>query len=116
MRHLISGIDCAIAGAAIAVEAASPTPADFRNWRRFIAFPLCESTLCRRDRSGLNRRFFLAVTGERLTANLTKLLADAKRKNPGPQAPGAVISSLRTRSGARTRPDHEGVEGVFGHL
>ena len=31
MRHLISGIDCAIAGAATAVEAASPTPADFRN-------------------------------------------------------------------------------------
>src|SRR3954468_23861576 len=70
MRHLISGIDCAIAGAAIAVEAASPTPADFRNWRRFIAFPLCESTLCRRDRSGLKRRFLLAVTGERLAAIL----------------------------------------------
>src|SRR3954454_15084851 len=70
MRHLISGIDCAIAGAATAVEAASPTPADFRNWRRFIAFPLCESTLCRYDRSGFKRRFLLAVTDERLAAIL----------------------------------------------
>src|SRR5215831_14321126 len=35
MRHLIVGMDCAIAGAATAL-AASPTPAVLRNWRRFI--------------------------------------------------------------------------------
>src|SRR3954451_17744564 len=36
MRHLMLGIDCAIAGAATAVDAATPTPAAFRNSRRFI--------------------------------------------------------------------------------
>jgi hypothetical protein len=36
-RHLISGCDWAMAGAAIVV-AAAPTPAVTRNWRRFIRF------------------------------------------------------------------------------
>jgi hypothetical protein len=31
MRHLMVGVDCAIAGAATAVDAAKPTPAAFRN-------------------------------------------------------------------------------------
>ena len=31
MRHLMFGIDCAIAGAATAVDAARPTPAALRN-------------------------------------------------------------------------------------
>jgi hypothetical protein len=35
-RHLISGIDCAIAGAATAAEATAPRPVAFRNSRRFI--------------------------------------------------------------------------------
>jgi hypothetical protein len=34
-RHLNSGIDCAMAGAAI-VDVAIPTPAALRNSRRFI--------------------------------------------------------------------------------
>src|SRR5262245_6330568 len=38
-RHLNSGIDWAIAGAATP-DAARPTPAAFRNSRRFMAFPL----------------------------------------------------------------------------
>src|SRR6187401_1475366 len=38
MRHLISGADCAIAGAATAL-AATPRPAAFKNSRRFIPYP-----------------------------------------------------------------------------
>jgi hypothetical protein len=38
-RHFSSGIDCAMAGAATAVDAASPAPAVFRNSRRFMMFP-----------------------------------------------------------------------------
>jgi hypothetical protein len=45
-RHLISGMDCAMAGAATA-EPARPTPAAFRNSRRFMAFPLVLSSVRR---------------------------------------------------------------------
>jgi hypothetical protein len=38
-RHFSPGIDCAMAGAATAVDAASPAPAVFRNSRRFMMFP-----------------------------------------------------------------------------
>src|ERR1700726_1686542 len=38
-RHFSSGIDCAIAGAATAVAAASPAPAAFRNSRRVSPLP-----------------------------------------------------------------------------
>jgi hypothetical protein len=38
-RHFSSGIDCAMAGAATAVDAASPAPAVFRNSRRFMMLP-----------------------------------------------------------------------------
>src|SRR5262249_2505688 len=38
-RHFSSGIDCAIAGAAIAAEAASPVPAVLMNSRRFMMTP-----------------------------------------------------------------------------
>jgi hypothetical protein len=37
IRHLIVGIDCAIAGAATTVDAATPTPAAFKNSRRFMS-------------------------------------------------------------------------------
>jgi hypothetical protein len=37
-RHFISGMDCAIAGAA-KVLAARPTPADWMNVRRFMLLP-----------------------------------------------------------------------------
>jgi len=39
-RHFSSGIDCAMAGAATAVDAASPALAVFKNSRRFMTFPL----------------------------------------------------------------------------
>src|SRR3569623_1573623 len=39
MRHLMVGIDCAIAGAATAALAAVARPAVFRNSRRFIQTP-----------------------------------------------------------------------------
>jgi hypothetical protein len=38
-RHFSSGIDCAMAGATTAVEAANPAPAVFKNSRRFMMFP-----------------------------------------------------------------------------
>jgi hypothetical protein len=37
--HFISGIDCAIAGAAIVVLAARPTLVAFRKSRRFMRIP-----------------------------------------------------------------------------
>jgi hypothetical protein len=43
MRHLISGIDCAIAGAAMVAAAAAPIPVTLIKSRRFIEFlPLCD--------------------------------------------------------------------------
>jgi hypothetical protein len=38
-RHFSSGIDCAMAGAATAVDAASPALAVFKNSRRFMTPP-----------------------------------------------------------------------------
>jgi len=38
-RHFNSGIDCAMAGAASVVDPARPTPAVFKNCRRFMALP-----------------------------------------------------------------------------
>src|SRR4051794_26593469 len=50
MRHLISGLACAIAGAAMAALAAAPSPAAFRNSRRFILFlPLLRDRLAPAD-------------------------------------------------------------------
>ena len=119
MRHLTSGIDCAMAGAATAVEAASPTPADFRNSRRFIGVSPAHSRLSA-DATGcaLNRRSCWPVTDERLAAILRNYSADANTKKPGAVRPGSasIFGSFARLSGARTRPDHEGVVGVFGHL
>jgi hypothetical protein len=39
MRHLISGIDCAIAGAAMVAAPATPIPVTLIKSRRFIEFP-----------------------------------------------------------------------------
>src|SRR5262249_41249231 len=47
-RHLISGIDCAIAGAAMA-DAARPIPAACRNSRRFLASPRLKRTPAPRE-------------------------------------------------------------------
>jgi hypothetical protein len=38
MRHLISGIDCAIAGAASVAAPAAPIPVTFKNSLRFMDF------------------------------------------------------------------------------
>src|SRR5712671_4451286 len=51
-RHFSSGIDCAMAGAATAVEAASPAPAVFRNSRRFMALPSFDFLLRNRQPHG----------------------------------------------------------------
>jgi hypothetical protein len=40
MRHLISGIDCAIAGAATVAAPATPNPVTLMKSRRFIDFSL----------------------------------------------------------------------------
>jgi hypothetical protein len=39
MRHLISGVDCAIAGAATVAAPATPIPVTLIKSRRFIEFP-----------------------------------------------------------------------------
>jgi len=58
-RHFSSGIDCAMAGAATAVDAASPALAVFKNSRRFMTFPLrffyFEITRRRHDSRGTAR-------------------------------------------------------------
>jgi len=44
-RHFSSGIDCAMAGAATAADAANPALAVFKNSRRFMTFSLRFSIL-----------------------------------------------------------------------
>src|SRR6266550_6250008 len=106
-----------MAGAATAVEAASPTPADFRNSRRFIGVsPGYESTLCRRDRSGVEAPFLLGQSPASDWAQSYETIGGCQTKKPGATTPGLPILRRRTRSGARARPDHEGVVGVFGDL
>src|SRR5258708_2132507 len=46
MRHLISGVDCAIAGAAMATPA-TPTPLALMKSRRFMNFPPLGDVTCR---------------------------------------------------------------------
>src|SRR5258708_25984299 len=46
MRHLISGVDCAIAGAAMAAPA-TPTPVALMKSRRFMNFPPLGDVTCR---------------------------------------------------------------------
>src|SRR5260221_12004391 len=45
MRHLISGVDCAIAGAAMAAPA-TPTPVALMKSRRFMNFPPLGDVTC----------------------------------------------------------------------
>src|SRR3954471_6597582 len=97
IRHLISGIDCAIAGAATAVEAASPTPADFRNSRRFILrFPCWKSALCRHGRGGFFSRLCFPAADERLDAILRNCWRMPNEK-PGAETPG--LYKLRAERG-----------------
>jgi hypothetical protein len=50
MRHLTSGIDCAIAGAASVAAPAAPIPVTFKNSLRFMDFlPCCFSLGLRRE-------------------------------------------------------------------
>src|SRR4051794_28472592 len=101
MRHLISGIDCAIAGAATAVEAASPTPADFRNSRRFIGV----SPACRRPDAVVTEAHarFLPVTGSRPVPILRNNRPMRNEKSPG-WCPGLCFSlALRADDQERGR-------------
>src|SRR5436190_21060560 len=95
MRHFTSGIDCAMAGAATAVEAARPTPADFRNSRRFIfAFPLLSRLSADATGAMLKSSFLLGpVTDERLAAILRDNSRLPIEKRPGAVSPGPRFSS-----------------------
>src|SRR6185436_1648146 len=119
MRHFTSGIDWAMAGAATAVDAARPTPADFRNSRRFILrFPLISRLSADATGAMLKSSFLLGpVTDERLAAILRNNWPKPIKKEPGAVPPRAsfFITAL-SRSGPRTGADHEGVVGVFGDL
>src|SRR5437763_16314580 len=115
MRHFASGIDCAIAGAATAVEAASPAPADFRNSRRFIGVSPAVSRLSADITGAVLKRTFLV--GRSPVSDWRQSYGTIRRsqsKKPGAEAPGFADFSGQ-RSGARARSDHEGVIGVFGH-
>jgi hypothetical protein len=75
MRHLISGIDCAIAGAAIAVTPAAPIPVTLRKSLRFIEIHplwLCQLAFVSR----------LAASMEHPALNFHPELA-VQRKKPG---------------------------------
>jgi hypothetical protein len=82
-RHLISGADCAIAGAAT-VLAARPTPPAFKKSRRFMRFPPLCADLSTRN-SDLECRFFGS-----LTANIDQVtearIPIRSRQNLGPRA------------------------------
>src|ERR1700722_9514214 len=47
IRHLISGIDCAIAGAAMVAAPATPIPVTLIKSRRFIEIPSPDDVMCR---------------------------------------------------------------------
>src|SRR5687767_11241107 len=96
MRHFTSGIDCAMAGAATAADAARPTPADFRNSRRFMRhFPLFKSALCRHGRTGVGIAVLLGpAADERLDAILRNCGRKPIEKKPGTGAPGPILSAL----------------------
>src|SRR4051794_13738647 len=55
MRHLISGIDCAIAGAATAAAPTAPRPVTLMKSRRFIVFSLDGALLRLLDEAWLSR-------------------------------------------------------------
>src|SRR3954468_11063007 len=84
MRHFTSGIDCAMAGAATAVEAASPTPADFRNSRRFI---------------GVSPWFIRGFAEPRVIG----------RTRPSPTTDRAIIREFETQGNAKPRGFGPGV-------
>src|SRR4051812_45923931 len=103
MRHLISGIDWAMAGAATAVEAARPTPADFRNSRRFISVSPALSRLFADATATLELSFLIDRPPTSDWRNLTRLSADAKRKNPGRGGPGSRVSRPQRCDQVRVR-------------
>src|SRR5262245_22577614 len=120
IRHLSSGIDCAIAGLATAV-AARPMPAACRNFRRFISctLPLCtwrdepripfgrrRTASSRIPRAGPSQ--FAPVQPDLESAGRLKMRAGC---SPGPP------STLSGRSlAAYSRADHKGIIGVLGDL
>jgi hypothetical protein len=70
-RHLMVGIDWAMAGEAT-VDAARPIPAAFENSRRFMAFPLQSENSADDARTAMNNSNFLdclEASGERKLAN-----------------------------------------------
>src|SRR6476661_2686371 len=117
MRHLMLGDDCAIAGAAMAVLAA-PIPATFKNCRRFIPHPpdwILAAAI---------RDLFLppfALEAKAATPSLYRFpplwkvgrLWTMKIKRGRLNRP--LIMQI-VRLTARTRPNLEGVERIFGDL
>src|ERR1700691_2891838 len=65
MHHLISGIDCAIAGAAMVAAPATLIPVTLIKSRRFIELSPCDGVSqpsCRGFRSAWNIRFGISMT------------------------------------------------------
>src|SRR5881394_461098 len=91
MRHFTSGIDCAMAGAATAVEAASPAPADFRNSRRFIGVSPAVSRLSADMTGAVLKHTFLV--GQSPASDWRQSYGTIRRsqsKKPGAEAPGLL--------------------------
>src|SRR5262249_47819857 len=67
-RHFNSGIDCAMAGAATAVDTATPAPAARKNSRRLIMFSSALDRLIRPDQRGRPTSDQGLILGEVLAA------------------------------------------------
>src|ERR1700737_4274753 len=94
MRHLVSGVDCAIAGAAI-VAPATPTPVALMKSRRFMEFPpLGDVSVCRRLRLEACPQHGTSGSGFPCRTEVPQ------RKKPGlRRRPGFAIYDLRLSLG-----------------
>src|SRR3954447_12746922 len=108
MRHLISGIDCAIAGAAIVAAPAALIPVTLRKSLRFmVSIPV--DYACQPSYRGLRPAW-------RIRFRISIPYGSKNAKSPVSQRDRAGSCDFRFSLPARARADHERVEGVFGNL
>src|SRR5271168_1100644 len=106
MRHLSSGIDCAIAGAATAAPA-MPSPVALMKSRRFMQFSLWVMCLF---------RLFVKACRKLETSwpqFPDRTCAAATQKARPPCGGRAFVVRLILGSAPGARPDHEAIEGIF---
>src|SRR6202030_1035207 len=100
IRHLISGIDWAIAGAAMLAAPATPIPVTLIKSRRFIELPSPCDDLCQPSL----RRFSAAWNIHSRISTLISHVATQKTRRPA--TPG-LGTQLKSRLAAGARADHD---------